>query len=106
MRGSMKVIEFEEHCGHSLPNIIGCSRAAREMLRQVRLLASTEETVLIHGETGTGKEVIASTIHGLSPRASNAVVKVESRAIPSGLLARGRFGHERGAFTGALAQRI
>jgi formate hydrogenlyase transcriptional activator len=91
---------------HSLPNIIGCSRAARDVLRQVRLVAPTEETVLIHGETGTGKEVIASTIHGLSPRSSNALVKVNCAAIPSGLLESELFGHERGAFTGALAQRI
>jgi transcriptional regulator with GAF, ATPase, and Fis domain len=106
MRGSMKVIGFQEHYGHSLPNIIGCSRASRDVLRQVRLVAPTEETVLIYGETGTGKEVIASTIHGLSPRASNALVKVNCAAIPSGLLESELFGHERGAFTGALAQRI
>jgi formate hydrogenlyase transcriptional activator len=90
----------------SLPLIIGNSAAIRNVLRQIRLVAPTEETVLIQGETGTGKEVFAGAIHGLSPRSRGPFVKVNCAAIPSGLLESELFGHERGAFTGALTQRI
>jgi formate hydrogenlyase transcriptional activator len=89
-----------------LPNIIGCSAVVQDVLRQVRLVAPTEETVLIQGETGTGKEIIACTIHGLSSRSGRPLVKLNCAAIPSGLLESELFGHERGAFTGALSQRI
>jgi len=90
----------------NLPLIIGNSAGVRNVLRQIRLVAATEETVLIQGETGTGKEVFASAIHSLSPRSRNALIKVNCAAIPSGLLESELFGHERGAFTGALTQRV
>lgn len=89
-----------------LPDMIGSSAAFRNVLRQVGLVAPTEETVLIQGETGTGKEVIANAIHGLSPRIARPLLKLNCAAIPSGLLESELFGHERGAFTGALSQRI
>jgi formate hydrogenlyase transcriptional activator len=91
---------------NELSNIIASSAAFRDVLRQVRLVAPTEETVLIQGETGTGKEVIAGAIHSLSPRSRGTLVKVNCAAIPAGLLESELFGHERGAFTGALTQRI
>lgn len=86
--------------------IVGKSAALREVLKQVETVAPTESTVLICGETGTGKELIARAIHNLSARRPNAIVKLNCAAIPSGLLESELFGHERGAFTGALAQRI
>jgi PAS domain S-box-containing protein len=86
--------------------IVGKSAALRDVLAQVETVAPTESTVLICGETGTGKELIARAIHNLSARSGNAFVKLNCAAIPSGLLESELFGHERGAFTGALAQRI
>ncbi len=89
-----------------LDEIIGKSAALRCVLGQVGIVAPTESTVLIYGETGTGKELVARALHNLSPRRSNAFVKVNCAAIPAGLLESELFGHEKGAFTGAIAQRI
>ena len=89
-----------------LDEIVGKSAALRLLLNQVETVAPTESTVLICGETGTGKELVARALHNLGPRRSNAFVKVNCAAIPAGLLESELFGHERGAFTGAIAQRI
>jgi formate hydrogenlyase transcriptional activator len=86
--------------------IVGQSSALREVLQQVEMVAPTDSTVLLLGETGTGKEVIARAIHDRSFRKNRALVKVNCAAIPSGLLESELFGHERGAYTGAMTQRI
>src|SRR5208337_4055603 len=77
----------------------------RKVLSQVEAVAPTNATVLISGETGTGKEVVARAIHELSPRRNRNLVKVNCAAIPAGLLESELFGHEKGAFTGALMQK-
>jgi formate hydrogenlyase transcriptional activator len=86
--------------------IIGDSAALRIVLEQVERVAAADSTVLIQGETGTGKELIAHAIHNASPRSGHALVKLNCAAIPFDLLESELFGHERGAFTGAIAQKI
>ena len=86
--------------------IIGASPALESVLEQVERVAPTQSTVLIQGETGTGKELVARAIHTLSPRCGRAFVKVNCAAIPLDLLESELFGHEKGAFTGAIAQKI
>ena len=88
------------------PEIIAGSRRIRDVLAQAEAVAPTDCAVLLQGETGTGKEVIAEFIHLNSPRRGYALIKVNCAAIPSGLLESELFGHERGAFTGAVGQRI
>jgi len=90
----------------ALAAIVGESAVLREALRQVETVAKTDSTVLIHGETGTGKELVARAIHLASPRKNGPFVKVNCAAIPSGLIESELMGHEKGAFTGALARRI
>jgi formate hydrogenlyase transcriptional activator len=99
-------LEDEIRSELNFEEIIGKSEALRTVLQQVETVAPTDSTVLICGETGTGKELIARAIHDLSSRAKNAFVKLNCAAIPTGLLESEIFGHERGAFTGAIAQRI
>ncbi|HXM10885.1 MAG TPA: sigma 54-interacting transcriptional regulator [Terriglobales bacterium] len=86
--------------------IVGKSSALQKVLKELETVGPTDSTVLICGETGTGKELIARAIHNLSSRRSNAFVKVNCAAIPTGLLESELFGHEKGAFTGAISQRI
>ncbi len=85
--------------------IVGRSPALQQVLQQVMIVAPTDSTVLLHGETGTGKELIARAIHNLSSRRERPYVRMNCAAIPSGLLESELFGHEKGAFTGALMQR-
>ncbi len=98
-------LESEIVSEHGFEDIIGRSNALRKVLDQVNIVAPTNSTVIIYGETGTGKELIARAIHRLSPRSSNTFVRLNCAAIPSGLVESELFGHEKGAFTGALAQR-
>ncbi len=91
---------------HNFEEIIGASAALRCVLKKVETVAPTDSTVLILGETGTGKELIARAIHSLSPRHDHAFVKLNCAAIPLGLLESELFGHEKGSFTGAIAQKI
>src|SRR6185436_10803497 len=86
--------------------IIGSSTALQNVLAIIEKVASTDSTVLITGETGTGKELVAHAIHRRSPRSARALIKVNCAALPSELIASELFGHEKGAFTGALQQRI
>jgi PAS domain S-box-containing protein len=91
---------------HQFDEIVGESSSLKRVLKQVEDVAATDATVLILGETGTGKELIARAIHELSPHRDHAFVKLNCSAIPSGLLESELFGHEKGAFTGAIAQKI
>ena len=86
-------------------DIVGKSAALRNVLDQVAIVAPTGSTVLLHGETGTGKELVARAIHNLSPRRERTFVRLNCAAIPSGLVESELFGHEKGAFTGALMQK-
>lgn len=92
----------DEYC---FEDIIGKSAALQKVLRQVAIVAPTGSTVLLHGETGTGKELVARAIHRLSSRHNREFVRMNCAAIPSGLLESELFGHEKGAFTGALMQK-
>ncbi|MBX3331740.1 MAG: sigma 54-interacting transcriptional regulator [Nitrospira sp.] len=91
---------------HNFEELIGSSISLKKILKNVERVAPTDSTVLITGETGTGKELIARAIHNLSPRKDKPLVKVNCAAIPSGLIESELFGHEKGAFTGALTKKV
>jgi formate hydrogenlyase transcriptional activator len=99
-------LEDEIRTEHNFEELIGESQTFRRILKQVETVAPTDSTVLICGETGTGKELIARAIHDLSARRERTLVKINCAAIPTGLLESELFGHEKGAFTGAISQRI
>jgi formate hydrogenlyase transcriptional activator len=99
-------LEEEFRTEHNFGEIVGKSAALRQILEKVETVAPTESTVLICGETGTGKELIARALHELSPRQGRAFVKLNCAAIPTGLLESELFGHEKGAFTGAITQKV
>jgi formate hydrogenlyase transcriptional activator len=101
-----RYLEEELVTTHQFDEIVGESSSLKRVLKQVEDVAATDATVLILGETGTGKELIARAIHKLSPRRDRAFVRLNCSAIPSGLLESELFGHEKGAFTGAIAQKI
>ena len=99
-------LEDEIRTNYNFSEIIGESPALRNVLDQIEIVAPTDSTVLIQGETGTGKELVARAIHELSGRKARTFVKINCAAIPTGLLESELFGHEKGAFTGAIAQKI
>jgi formate hydrogenlyase transcriptional activator len=99
-------LQDEIRSEHNFEEIIGQSPALRAILKQLETVAPTDSTVLIQGETGTGKELIARAIHNLSARSERTLVKINCAAIPTGLLESELFGHEKGAFTGAIGQRV
>ena len=99
-------LEEEIQTAYNFEEIVGESRALKQVLKQVQTVAATDSTVLILGETGSGKELIARALHNLSDRRERTFVKLNCAAIPTGLLESELFGHEKGAFTGAIATKI
>ena len=91
---------------HNFEELIGSSTSLKKVLKNVERVAATDSTVLVTGETGTGKELIARAIHNLSPRKGKPLLKVNCAAIPAGLIESELFGHEKGAFTGALTRKM
>lgn len=101
-----EVLRTHDARGPGFEQVVGRSAALEGVLRQVERVTPTTSTVLIQGETGTGKELIAQAIHNVSPRCGRPYIKLNCAAIPFDLLESELFGHERGAFTGAIAQKI
>src|SRR5207253_1922045 len=99
-------LEDEIRTEHNFEEIVGESSVLKAVLSQLQTVAPTDSTVLITGETGTGKELIARALHNLSGRRDRTFVKINCAAIPTGLLESELFGHEKGAFTGAIAQKL
>jgi PAS domain S-box-containing protein len=106
LKEEKRYLEEELRTEYNFEEIVGESHGLRAVLKQVETVAPTAATVLILGETGTGKELIARSIHTISPRHDRTFVKLNCSAIPFGLLESELFGHEKGAFTGAISQRI
>src|SRR5215216_5203968 len=101
-----RVVDESIHMAHHEAAILGASPAFKEVVRQVEVVAPTDATLLLQGETGTGKELLARAVHQQSFRSDHPLVTVNCAAMPSGLLESELFGHERGAFTGAVAQKL
>jgi len=99
-------LESEIEAEHHFKEIVGESAILKRTLNEVKVVAATDSTVLILGETGTGKELVARAIHRMSPREKNSFIKLNCSAIPTGLLESELFGHEKGAFTGAVSQKL
>ncbi|MGB6690078.1 MAG: sigma 54-interacting transcriptional regulator, partial [Terracidiphilus sp.] len=99
-------LEEEINLDKRFDEIVGESTGLRQVLKQIETVAPTDATVLIQGETGTGKELLARAIHRLSPRHERTFIKLNCAAIPAGLIESELFGHEKGAFTGAIARKI
>jgi formate hydrogenlyase transcriptional activator len=101
-----RYLQEEIKSGHNFDEIVGQSRAIKEVFKAIAAVAPAGATVLIIGETGTGKELVARALHNLSPRGGKALIKVNCAALPAGLIESELFGHEKGAFTGAIARKI
>ena len=99
-------LEEEINLENRFEDIVGESTGLRQVLKDIETVAPTDATVLIQGETGTGKELLARAIHRLSPRRDRTFIKLNCAAIPAGLLESELFGHEKGAFTGAIARKM
>jgi PAS domain S-box-containing protein len=99
-------LEDEINLENRFEDIVGESAGLRHVLKEIETVAPTDATVLIQGETGTGKELLARAIHRLSPRSERTFIKLNCAAIPAGLLESELFGHEKGAFTGAIARKM
>ena len=105
-RREKRYLEEELNTEHRFEHIVGESTILRSALKQVEIVSATDVTVLVLGETGTGKDLVARAIHHLSSRRERTLVKLNCAAIPTGLLESELFGHERGAFTGAISQKV
>ena len=101
-----RYLQEEIKSDHNFEEIVGQSRAIKEVFKAIEAVAPAGATVLITGETGTGKELVARALHHLSPRRGKALIKVNCAALPAGLIESELFGHEKGAFTGAIARKI
>ena len=103
-RDTFPLEEIKEE--HNFEQIVGQSASLANVIEKVKLVAGTDASVLILGETGTGKELIARAVHSNSPRKNHPLVRVNCAALPAGLIESELFGHEKGAFTGASDRRI